>query len=264
MGGLTLLLVPIWFSVAWLLFFLLAMAGAGAAAPSFFDSFDLRHIGIIVLAFPLGGLALGWRGIARASRWVVLSGVSLLAAWLLFLSGFYLHARIFASPVPGSWADRDFKIPESMRTAYHMTRFGHVLSLQFSSPKMLFAGITSTARFPRRALIEVQMQAFPPLAEKAGSACGDWLHEMVYLWRTASEGDGNLVGNFFGADASRTSALYLSADGHALARCDTEGYCVFLFRNDGFLSEFDVQRDDLCHAPEINRRLIQLTADWVR
>jgi hypothetical protein len=166
---------------------------------------------------------------------------------------------------PGNWADRDYKISPRDRRAYGMTRYGRVLTVKLPNPGILFPDAPPNARLPARATAEIGTVTMKGISQTADGDCDGALRGFAFTEETRKpENNPSEFYNLFGWAAGEARYL-MSPDRQWIAVCVTHGVaCEMLFINKGWISDFLVEKVDMCRAPEMNRRLVALMGKWLR
>jgi hypothetical protein len=259
--GLALLTVPVWLIFTLGLGLALGMASAGWSDPSVSGVVDILGLVLVPVTMPLLGLGIGLYGKAKAKPRLEMTGIYLLAGWLLLITALYATIRLSGGPTaPGNWTDRAFRISKADRTKFHMLRFADVLVLRFDDPTLIYPQAGSG--FAGRMTVNVRIgdHDLPPIAPASGRLCDGALMQFTRIGFSAGA-------DLFGGNTTAPgfSEYYHSKDRRWVVECHLSSErCTNWFRNGELTTQFTVQKSHLCQASDVNRRILTLVKPWLR
>jgi hypothetical protein len=259
--GLALLAIPVWIIFTLGLGLVLGMASAGWSDPSVSGAAGILGLVLVPVMMPLLGLGIGIYGKTKAKPRLEMTGIYLLAGWLLLIAALYATIRLSGGPTaPGNWTDRDFRISKADRAKFHMLRFADVLVLRFDDPTLIYPQAGSG--FAQRMTVNVRVgdHDLPPIAPASGRLCDDALMQFTRIGFSAGD---DLFGGSITAPGH--SEYYHSKDRRWVVECyPSSQRCSNWFRNGELTTQFTVQKSHLCQASDVNRRILTLVKPWLR
>lgn len=259
--GLTLLAAPVWSIFTLALGLSLGMASAGSSSgASIFDAVGFLGLALLPVIPPLG-LSIGLYGKGKAKPRLEMTGIYLLAGWLLLVAGLYAANRLTSGPAaPGNWSDRAFRISQADRTKFHMVRYTDVLALRLDDPKLIYPQADSTFARGMPVRARIGDHHLPPITPAAGRLCDGALMQFTRIGFAA--GNDIFAGSI---TAPGFSDYYHSIDRRWVVECHLSSErCTNWFRNGALTTSFTIKKSDICQASDVNRRLLALVTPWLR